>query len=777
MEAPLENDVAAPAQVDGEAVDVKAQIQGFRQRRESRQTKGAVLVFCIGCLIGAAGVNLSSAAKHYGWGGALSHWALGYAINSVGVVLMYTANDIVDLESKFGAMSLQDRESLRWLPCLAAYMALYSSVPASMYQKYGMTCIHLYVTTYLYPAVLLVVALSQKQINIFVTVEQKQVPVWRRRPTLCEWYAIWGVPCLFGYPAIALHNWFYGRWEGARLGHTVSPILHFVGCLCIACHWTKQWGLPAFQRADPAQPVGYGRKRNELLGSMFLQYNIHLGIGAVLFWLLAPENQQQGGNNLDFLDDFEHHLGIINASAMIKPRYFRRQDAGEISIVFIALPLFAFVYRRQILEVLTRPWQQKQRLMDGAFIAALMEQMDQNETEASDSNDGSTGENIRKRDLVSESAMLIRRVPASNLRLSQIASSPRDKNYDIVTAYSVGEACGLGSIDYFVSHSWSDCPKQKYAQLCAVAFQFYRQHGRPPTFWFDKFCINQADLRRTLRCLPIIVQSCSNLLILCGESYEERLWCAFELYIHFAMSGVSAVRRTRIANCYRSPQEAARLLQLKERLRDTARDAETLATMATAALHQEVTSATSDCIESVSVDADNSETNDSVVVSLTRFDVQRARCFSPDDEQKLRQVIESESAGSFNAAIREAATALLDATENGNLRASRAVRSDSSRGIDQSTNPLEGAAVVSAANQALRRDFDALDANKDGRLCTADLLRSTGSIGGACGWLSEEQVDDLLGIVATGPEMIRVNGRLSIGFEEYRAWVRRNIHT
>jgi hypothetical protein len=35
----------------------------------------------------------------------------------------------------------------------------------------------------------------------------------------------------------------------------------------------------------------------------------------------------------------------------------------------------------------------------------------------------------------------------------------------------------------------------------------------------------------------------------------------------------------------------------------------------------------------------------------------------------------------------------------------------------------------------------------------------------------------VLGIVATGPEMIRVNGRLSIGFEEYRAWVRRNIHT
>ena len=66
---------------------------------------------------------------------------------------------------------------------------------------------------------------------------------------------------------------------------------------------------------------------------------------------------------------------------------------------------------------------------------------------------------------------------------------------------------------------------------------FWQKHKRQPTFWLDKCCIDQSEIERDLRCLPVFVQSCSELLILCGDSYSTRLWCVWELYIHFAMAG------------------------------------------------------------------------------------------------------------------------------------------------------------------------------------------------------------------------------------------------
>ena len=64
----------------------------------------------------------------------------------------------------------------------------------------------------------------------------------------------------------------------------------------------------------------------------------------------------------------------------------------------------------------------------------------------------------------------------------------------------------------------------------AVTLQFRHKHGRDPTLWLVKVCINQKEISRTLRCLPVFVQSCTKLLILGGDSYVNRLWCAYHAW-------------------------------------------------------------------------------------------------------------------------------------------------------------------------------------------------------------------------------------------------------
>ena len=135
-------------------------------------------------------------------------------------------------------------------------------------------------------------------------------------------------------------------------------------------------------------------------------------------------------------------------------------------------------------------------------------------------------------DLIMDTAALMRRIPMSRVSLQMLAASPRDANYDAASSYVLGEACGLGDCDYFITHSWSDDAKQKFAGMMAVTLQFRHKHGRDPTLWLDKVCINQKEISRTLRCLPVFVQSCTKLLILGGDSYVNRLWCVCHALLH-----------------------------------------------------------------------------------------------------------------------------------------------------------------------------------------------------------------------------------------------------
>jgi hypothetical protein len=98
--------------------------------------------------------------------------------------------------------------------------------------------------------------------------------------------------------------------------------------------------------------------------------------------------------------------------------------------------------------------------------------------------------------------------------------------------YQHSVPAGLGSCDAFVSHSWSDDADAKWVALQEWCASFRRLHGREPSLWIDKFCINQAEIDTDLQCLPVFLCGCRELLVLCGTTYFGRLWCVMELFTH-----------------------------------------------------------------------------------------------------------------------------------------------------------------------------------------------------------------------------------------------------
>merc|ERR1712100_184219 len=76
---------------------------------------------------------------------------------------------------------------------------------------------------------------------------------------------------------------------------------------------------------------------------------------------------------------------------------------------------------------------------------------------------------------------------------------------------------------------------------------FHATHHRWPTFWLDKVCIDQNNIGDGLKVLPVNVMACKKMLCLCGPTYTQRLWCAWELFTLFSFSSFKqAVSRVEI---------------------------------------------------------------------------------------------------------------------------------------------------------------------------------------------------------------------------------------
>ena len=66
-------------------------------------------------------------------------------------------------------------------------------------------------------------------------------------------------------------------------------------------------------------------------------------------------------------------------------------------------------------------------------------------------------------------------------------------------------------------------------------------------FWLDKVCIDQNNIGDGLKVLPVNVMACKKMLVLCGPTYTQRLWCAWELFTLFSFSSFKqAVSRVHI---------------------------------------------------------------------------------------------------------------------------------------------------------------------------------------------------------------------------------------
>ena len=110
----------------------------------------------------------------------------------------------------------------------------------------------------------------------------------------------------------------------------------------------------------------------------------------------------------------------------------------------------------------------------------------------------------------------------------------KERLYSLSTALSWEDLqFGHRKIDFFVSHSWDDCPQDKSLALTKFAARFEAQYGRKPTFWLDKVCIDQKDTSRGVAALPINIGACRKMLVLMSKSYMKRLWCVWELFSIF----------------------------------------------------------------------------------------------------------------------------------------------------------------------------------------------------------------------------------------------------
>ena len=126
------------------------------------------------------------------------------------------------------------------------------------------------------------------------------------------------------------------------------------------------------------------------------------------------------------------------------------------------------------------------------------------------------------------------------------------------------------------------------------------KHQREPTFWLDKVCIDQENIADGLKVLCINVTACNKLLVVCGKTYFQRLWCLLELFMMFAFADEeNAVSR----------------------------------------------------IELVPIEADG-VTRESILDNMAHFKLDDAHCYDPNEEIKLRAVMAEVGEEKFVGRIR-----------------------------------------------------------------------------------------------------------------------------
>jgi len=96
--------------------------------------------------------------------------------------------------------------------------------------------------------------------------------------------------------------------------------------------------------------------------------------------------------------------------------------------------------------------------------------------------------------------------------------------------YFKSEAAHRRGCDAFLSHSWHDDASAKWDVMQQWRQNFVAAHGREPRVWLDRCCIDQNNIERDLRCLPVFLSGCRSIVVFCGVTFVSRLWCIMELF-------------------------------------------------------------------------------------------------------------------------------------------------------------------------------------------------------------------------------------------------------
>jgi len=137
---------------------------------------------------------------------------------------------------------------------------------------------------------------------------------------------------------------------------------------------------------------------------------------------------------------------------------------------------------------------------------------------------------------------------------------------DSLAAHS--KPCALGSVHCFLSHSWNDEAKGKYAALQLWATEFANENGHEPMLWLDKACISQLDIEMSLKVLPVYLSLTRTMLIVAGPTYHRRLWCILEVFTFLRMgAGLSRIMVRPIVDSGDAEKSMAQVRQAFQTLR------------------------------------------------------------------------------------------------------------------------------------------------------------------------------------------------------------------
>eukprot|EP01043_Picozoa_sp_COSAG02_P006869 COSAG02_NODE_200_length_29507_cov_440.183487_14_plen_525_part_00 len=421
------NDVepATATELSAPDTDPSARIAGFKAKREKRETWGltivlnVLVVMYVGPQLLAKGDPDVNPLKEYVNGTEQWQWteagsyvyaAIWPVVHVADAAIVSSGLQLEDVVAKFQWSAVAACQ----VPATSVLLWIYFSVAQVMtiltlYAGYGWPCGVLFGAMWLRFLVVGGLCFAREP------VEPNARNILMRRPTAYEHRIMMEMTFMVGY---VVPFDFYcineGQWDGKTAGRAGAMLMVFLELAWVALWWSK-WGRDGLLAAGaPRVAKSEGKSREDRFADALLfgllTYPVHGLLHCVFLLPDIPSN--------DELVTMEGLLRLVDGWW----RFCWSQS--PILIVFIC-------FRKQIFGVLKVSLQNKQRLQDGAFIAALLV------------DDGVD-------DLIYEATELFRAVPFSKITADLLRSS-KGTNAD----YALSQPCKLNSVDFFVSHSES----------------------------------------------------------------------------------------------------------------------------------------------------------------------------------------------------------------------------------------------------------------------------------------------------------------------------------